>query len=403
MDFAYVSYTESKRIVKGRISAASERTATDMLANLGYSVVDLKQIKPFLPDLDKFLQAKIKAAEIITFSRQMALLLEAGVGIVQSLELLKMQALDRELRRVLGEVVVDLRNGKSLSAALAAHPCAFSTLYCKMVGVGEQTGSLETVLRSLADYAERDAAAMAKLKQSMTYPAIVAVLAVVVVAIMITVVLPPIVGMFKSLGGELPITTRALLAAIDFISKHGVYVGLGLFGLVIAALLSGKSAAGRYYRDTLLLKLPVIGRISLVTELARCSRALSLLFKAGLPLPEIMTLTAHASGNRVVARALQDVGQDMLKGEGLAGPMRKRPVFLPLMVEMTKVGEETGNLDTVLITVAENYEIEADRRTQGLLALIEPAMTIVMGLVVGFLALSIFMPIYSSLSLVGGK
>ena len=152
-----------------------------------------------------------------------------------------------------------------------------------------------------------------------------------------------------------------------------------------------------------MLKLPMLGGLNLITELARCCRSISLLFKAGLPLPEIMTLAAQACGNMVVAKALGEVEQDMLKGEGLAAPMAKRWVFLPLMVEMTKVGEATGKLDATLITVAENYEVEADGRVQTVLSMVEPVMTIAIGVAVGFLALSIFMPLYSSLSLLKVK
>ncbi|HEX75362.1 MAG TPA: type II secretion system F family protein [Dehalococcoidia bacterium] len=401
MNYTYLGYTEDKHIVKGRISAASEEAAVDMLTSTGYRVASLKPVAAFLPDVGRFFQGKVKLAEMATFSRQLALLIESGVGIVQSLELLQSQVGDKSLRGVLVEVVADLRGGKSLAAALAKHPQVFSTIYCKMVGVGEQTGGLETVLRSLADYAERQSGAMNKLKTALTYPAIVFGLAILVVAMLVTVVLPPIVGLFTSLGGELPLPTRMLLAGVGFLTNYGLHLLVVVMGLGIAALMYSKSPTGRYHRDMLLMRLPVIGRLCLTTELARCCRSISLLFRAGLPLPEIMTLTAQASGNRVVTRALSDVGQDMLKGEGLAGPMRKRSVFLPLMVEMTKVGEETGNLDGTLMTVAENYEVDADARIQRLLSLIEPTMTIGMGLVVGFIALSIFMPIYSSLSLVG--
>jgi type IV pilus assembly protein PilC len=152
----------------------------------------------------------------------------------------------------------------------------------------------------------------------------------------------------------------------------------------------------------LMLRLPLIGRLNLVTELARACRSLSLLFRAGLPLPEVMTLTIQSTGNRVVARALGEVESGMLRGQGMSKPMTNKRVFLPMLVEMTKVGEETGNLDESLIMVADNYEIESDRRTQALLGMIEPVMTIIMGLGVGFLALSVFSPIYSSLNLIGG-
>jgi len=177
-------------------------------------------------------------------------------------------------------------------------------------------------------------------------------------------------------------------------------VGAIVLGMV--AFMYTRTSSGQYYRDLLMLRLPILGRLRLVSDLARCCRSMALLFRSGLPLPEIMTLTAQSSGNRVVTKAFAEVEQDMLKGEGLSGPMRKRWVFLPLMVEMTKVGEETGSLDATLITVAENYEIEAESRTQAMLAMIEPVMTIAMGLGVGFIALSVFMPMYGSLSLVGG-
>lgn len=402
MDYTYLGYGEDRRIVRGRISAASEHAAVDILANVGYQVVSLKPMTRFLPDFSKLLQGRVKPAEIITFSRQLALLLESGVGIVQSLELLGNQTSDKQLKKVLVEVVSDIRGGSSLSAALAKHPEVFSTIYHKMVGVGEQTGGIEGVLRSLADYAQRQSSAMNKLKMALTYPAIVLCLAIVVVALLITVVLPPIVNMFTALGGDLPITTRALLAMVDLLNNYGLYVLVGAIALGMIAFMYTRTSSGQYYRDLLMLRLPILGRLRLVSDLARCCRSMALLFRSGLPLPEIMTLTAQSSGNRVVTKAFSEVEQDMLKGEGLSGPMRKRWVFLPLMVEMTKVGEETGSLDATLITVAENYEIEAESRTQAMLAMIEPVMTIAMGLGVGFIALSVFMPMYGSLSLVGG-
>jgi type IV pilus assembly protein PilC len=400
MNYAYLGYTEDRQIVKGRVSAADARAAADMLANIGYRVVSLKPISTFLPTTGGFLQAKVKPSEMVTFSRQLALLMQSGVGIIQALELLSAQTTDKTLKKVLIEVNNDLRGGKGLSTALAQHPNAFPTLYCKLISVGEQTGSLEAVLRSLADYTERQSAATAKIKQAMMYPVIVFFLAIAVATIMITVLLPPLIDMFSKLGGTLPLPTRILLSSMGFIQNYGMYLLLVILALGVVGFLYTRTPNGRYNRDRLLLKVPVIGRLSLVNELARCCRSLSILFRAGLPLPEVMTLTARATGNRAVARALSEVEQDMLKGQGLATPMSKRGIFLPLMVEMTKVGEETGNLDESLLIVAENYEIEADRRTQTLLGMIEPAMTIAMGLGIGFLALSVFLPIYSSLSLV---
>jgi type IV pilus assembly protein PilC len=401
MEYTYLGYTGDRQIVKGKVTALDERAAVDMLTNIGYRVVSLKPASRFLSTSIGLFQPKVKSTEMVTFSRQLALLLESGVGIIQALELLESQATDTNLRKILIQVVNDLRGGKSLSSALSEHPRVFSKLYCKLVSVGEQTGALETVLRSLAGYIERQTASAAKLKQAMMYPIIVFTLAIVVAIIMLTVLMPPMIDMFSKLGGTLPLPTQILLAAMGFLQHYGLIVAIVLGAVVVVGMLYSRTPNGRYQRDQLMLRIPLIGRLNLVTELARVCRSLSVLFKAGLPLPEVMSLTIQATGNRVVARSLTQVEQGMLRGQGLAKPMSGAPIFLPMMVEMTKVGEETGNLDDSLILVAENFEIEADRRTQTLLSMIEPAMTIAMGVFVGFLALAVFMPIYSSLKLVG--
>jgi len=401
MEYAYLGYTGDRQIVKGKVSAADERAAADILSNIGYRVVSLKPVTTALPSLGKLFQRKVKTSEMVTFSRQLALMLESGVGIIQALELLESQTTEKGLKKVLSAVVNDLRGGKSLSTALSQYPQVFSKLYCKMVSVGEQTGALETVIRDLAGYIERQTASVAKIKQAMLYPMVVMVVALGVGAIMILVLMPPLIDMFSKLGGTLPLPTRILMGSMDFISHYGIFVLLGIIAIGVAGFLYDRTPNGRYNRDRLLLKSPLIGRLLQVNELARICRSLSVLFRAGLTLPEVMALTTQATGNRVIARAMSEVDQGMHKGQGLARPMSNNPVFLPLMVEMTRVGEETGNLDASLIIVAENYEIEADRRTQTLLGMIEPVMTIAMGLGIGFLAMATFMPIYGSLSLVG--
>lgn len=404
MEYTYVGYTEEKRIVKGSILAASEQTALNRLSALGYRIASLRPVVPFMPDLGRFSLSttQAKPAEIITFSRQLALLLESGTDIVRSLELIKSHATSRSMTRVLGDMVDDLRAGNSFSGALAKHPRAFPTIYQKMMAVAEHTGGFEILLRQLADYMDKEQTTAKKLKQAMTYPTIVMVVAAIVIGVMFTIVLPPIISMFTNLGADLPVITRALIAVVNLSTQYGLYVLLGLLIFVLLGLLFSQSPAGRYQRDRLLLRLPVMGRLLQVTELSRCCRNMALLFRAGLPLPEIIDLTAETSNNRVLARALESVEQQMLKGEGLAQPMTENPFFLPLMVEMAKVGEETGNIDGTLMTVAETYEVEADDRTRSLLGMIEPALTVAMGLLVAFIALSIFMPIYGMLGSIAG-
>jgi type IV pilus assembly protein PilC len=400
MEYTYLGYTGDRQIVKGRVSAADERAAVDMLSNVGYRVVSLKPTSRFLSSSLSFFRPKVKNAEMVTFSRQLALLLESGVGVIQALELLETQAMDRNLKRILIQIINDLRGGKTLSIAMAQHPQVFSRLYCKMINVGEQTGSLETVLRSLAGYIERQSASIAKLKQAMMYPAIVFCLAIAVAIVMLTVLMPPMIDMFTKLGGTLPLPTRILLGTMNFLQHYGLILFITIIALGIVGFMYSRTPNGRYQRDELMLRIPVIGRLLQVTELARICRSLAVLFRAGLPLPEVMALTVQATGNLVLIRALGEVEHGMLRGQGLGKPMSGNKIFVPLMVEMTKIGEETGNLDDSLVMVAENLEIEADRRTQTLLSMIEPVMTIAMGLGVGFLALAVFMPIYGALSLV---
>lgn len=401
MEYTYMGYTGSRQIVKGKISAADERAAVDMLSNIGCRVVSLKPATRLLSFTGSLFQPKVKPSEMVTFSRQLALLLESGVGIIQALELLEAQTVDKTLKSILYQIVNDLRGGKSLSQALAQHPSVFSSLYSKLINVGEQTGSLETVLRSLADYIERQSTAMGKVRQALMYPALVLLLAIGVGGLMMGFLLKPVIDMFSKLGGALPLPTRMLVGGMQFVESYGLIILLVIVAIAVVAFMYFRTPNGRFTRDRLSLRTPLLGRLFQITELARICRSLSLLFKAGLPLPEVMALTTRATGNRVIAQALGVVEHDMLRGQGIAKPMSQLPIFLPLMVEMVKVGEETGNLDESLVIVAENFEIEADRRIQTMLGLIEPVMTIGMGLVVGFLALAVFMPIYGALNLVG--
>ncbi len=402
MEYEYVGYTVDRRVVKGRITADSEKSAGDALLRDGYQILNVKPISPFLTGVPSFLQPRVKAEEVIMFSRQLALLLESGVGIVQSLDLLRLQAVNKAFSAMLGKVVADLRAGLPLSVALEKHPQAFPKMYCKIIAVGEQTGQLESVLRNLAGYSEQTAAAVRKVKQATTYPVVVLALAVIVGILMVTFILPPILQVFKNLGGNLPLITQILIGSITFATNYGLYILIALGIAGVLAYLYVKTPDGAYRKDTLLLRLPVLGRLILLNTLSRICRSITLLFRSGLPLPDILTLTADSAGNRVIGKALKDVEQDIIKGESLALAMKSKPVFLPLMVEMTRVGEETGNLDSTLTVVSDSFEIEAADKLQTLLGLIEPAMTVAIGLAVGFLALSIFVPIYSTVSMVGG-
>jgi type IV pilus assembly protein PilC len=227
------------------------------------------------------------------------------------------------------------------------------------------------------------------------YPIIASIVTVVVVAILVVFVLPAFSNLYSSLGAELPALTRMMMSMSDMLRTNALSIMLALIIVSGLALVYFKTPQGKYNLDKLLLRIPMLGRVRHLNELARCCRSISLLFTAGLPLTEIMPLVIQGSNNRVMAQALYEVQQDMLKGEGLSQPMAKNALFLPMMVQMVKVGEETGNLDSSLQAVAKNYESEAEDKTKSMIAMIQPVMTIVIGGIVGLIAMSMFSAMYS--------
>ncbi|MFC1908784.1 type II secretion system F family protein [Chloroflexota bacterium] len=396
MVYQYIAWNEKGEIVKGKLSASDEEAATNLLGYAGYNVINLKHFVPFFSSDRLSAQLfRVKPAEIILFYRQLALLLESGINITTALELLQEQMSNRLLKKVLGEAIADLRSGNQLSTAMSKHPEVFAPIYCRSLSVGEQTGNLETMLRQIADYIEKETTATKEIKNALMYPVITAIVTFIVVGVLVTFVLPAFSSLYDSLGANLPTLTRVVIDSATALRSNGLYILLVMMAGIFGTLTYIKTPAGRYKWHKLLISLPLIGRVNHLSHLSRCCRSIALLFRAGLPLTEIMPLVIQGSSNEVLVQALTDVQQGMLKGEGLSQPMTKNNIFLPMMVQMVKVGEETGNLDTSLIAVAQNYEAEAEDSTRSLIELIQPAMTLMIAVVVGLIALSLVSAMYS--------
>jgi len=396
MDFAYTAYTEDKKLVKGKVSATTEEAASELLSYGGYRVVSLKSVTSLL-NKEKLLASfsRIKPQEIVMFSRQLALLLESGTDIVSSLDLLQSQIDNQTLGTIVGEVASDIRGGSPLSKALSKHPRAFSHMYHQAIAAGEQGGNLEVVLRQMADYMERSVVTQKQIKGALTYPIIVVIAAIAVVLLLVTFVFPTFAGLYSQFGINLPLPTRILIGLTEWVNHYGLYLLLGVLIAVAAIYIYIRTPTGRYRWDKMMLGLPVIGRIVHLAELARSCRSMSMLIKIGLPLPEVLTMTTNASNNKFVVENLTGVHQELMRGEGLSRPMAKRELFLPLMTQMVKVGEETGNLENTLTTVADNFEVLSADKTKAAVALIQPILTIFIGLVIGFLVLAMFSAMYS--------
>jgi type IV pilus assembly protein PilC len=396
MRFKYTVLTRTGRTVHGITEAPSEKVAEEALWRAGYTIASLEaeraalSVREVLPSL-----FAVTKRDLIILSRQMATLLSSGVAILPALQLMADQVGNSTLRLALLDVVDDIQAGASFSDALSKHPTVFPLVYHRMVQVGERTGRLELILRQVSVYLEKEEAITRRVQSAMVYPAVILLLAVGVVILLVTVALPAMMGLFVELKVELPWTTRLLLAVTNFARDYGTVTFLAVLALVAVLAVYIQMPAGRAQWHLVLLRIPVIGGVNLKGALARMSRTMAILLRAGLPLAEVMELVMQTSGNVVVAQALGGVRDELLAGRGLSAPLSRQKFFPRLLVQMVRVGEETGTLDGNLETLADFYEEETDRAISTMTSLIEPAMLLFAGGVVAFIAVSVIMPMYS--------
>ena len=399
MAYQFKAYTLDRRVVQGRIDAASESIAEEALYQAGYRrVLSLREIRPGL-SLEQLIPTffGVKAQDVIDLSRQLATLIESGVTILTALQLLEEQSFRAAFRKVIAGLVNELRGGSSLSQALSKYPQVFSYTYCQVVKASEQAGNLEVGLRQIAGYMEKQAATKKKIRSALAYPMMVLLMAIGVFALLITVALPPLVGLFTALGTELPWTTRLLIAISGFLINYKFYLLVGVSIVVVSIIGYLRLPAGKLTMDRLMLKLPLIGPINIQRNVGHFCRTASMLLKAGLLLPQTMNIVIQTVGNRIIRQVLREVREKLVQGQGLSQPMATIDLFPRLLVEMVSVGEKTGNLDSTLATLGDYYEQRVDQRVNSLISMIGPALTVVVGLVVAFIALSMITPLYSIL------
>jgi type IV pilus assembly protein PilC len=401
--YHFTAYTLDKKIVQGNIDATSENMAEEALYRAGYKrVLSLREVRPRtgLQSLFPTLFG-VKRQDVIDFSRQLATLTESGVNILTALELLKAQAPREAFRNIIAGLVDELQGGSSFSQALSKYPEVFSYTYCQVLKASEQAGNLEVGLRQVAGYMEKRAATTSKVRRALAYPAMVLLMAVGVFVLLITVALPPLMGLFESLGAELPLATTMLVAIADFFVNYQFYLLWGAFILVTLGLVYTRLPAGKLAMDRLKLKMPLIGSIAVEHNVCSFCQVTSMLLKAGLPLPQVMDIAIQTSGNRIIRQALTDVREKLLQGQGWSQPMAENELFPPLLIEMVAVGEKTGTMDSTLATLGDYYEERVEQRINTLVSMIEPVLTVVIGLVVAFIALSLITPLYSILRSIG--
>ncbi|MEE8618544.1 MAG: type II secretion system F family protein [Dehalococcoidales bacterium] len=395
--YRYVASTTQGKMVKGTIKATSELAAERLLVGQRLNPVEV-EVAPSMFSLEEAFPTffKVKLRDVTVFSRQLATLLRSGIPLLSALEIIQVQVGgSRAFTKILGSIAHDLRSGGSFSQSLSKHPRAFNDIYCRTIAVGEESGNLETVLTQMADFLETQSVMVQKVKKALTYPALVMGVGVVVVIILITVVMPQLLDMFSTMNVELPLPTRILIGLTNFLNANTLYILIAGVVLVALALWMVKQPTGRRLLDRLRLTVPIIGPPALMSELGRFARTLSVLVSAGVKLQEIMEIVPQATSNKVFRDALNQVHDRLILGEGLSVPMSNIDIFPPLLVQMVAVGEESNTLDYTMGVVADFYETSAEEKATAMVGMLGPLSTVGIALLVGFIALSVILPMYT--------
>jgi type IV pilus assembly protein PilC len=394
--YRYVAYDPAGRRLSRAITAPSDEQVKQMLWDQGLHIVDIRGrlTWPTLEDLFPSF-VRVRKTEVILFTRGLATFVRAGMPIVDGLAVLRDQSGSNIMKRALGEMVIDLGTGMALSTAMARLPRIFSPLYVDMIRSAEVSGNLDEVLRQLALYMTRDESAKRKVRSAMVYPGIVVSLAVVVLSILIGFVLPAFGQLFSEFKADMPLPTRILLTLGTFCRNNLVSIFLTFAILAGMVAVYAGTRTGRESLQKLLLRLPMLGKIVRYSIVERYMRTLATLARAGVPITQMLDTAISSVGNPEYRDGLASVRESMLSGEGFAVPMERTDLFPRIVIQMVRVGEETGTLDSNLEQAAEHYAEEVDYRLKRMIAVIEPALVIGVGVMVGFIAVSVIAPMYA--------
>ena len=390
--YAYVAVGPDGQIAKGIEKADSREGAELALYERELRDISVSESKTFL-QVD-VLAKRVKREEVMHLSRQLGAFIRAGLPLIDAVHTLGVEASNSSVRRMMADVEDGLRRGEKLSECLDRHPKVFPEYYRGILRSAELTGQLDTVLDQLAKYLERDLEARRRIKAAMIYPTVILVMSLVTVVVLACFVLPKFKVFFASLDAKLPLATRMLLVVTDFFTQWWWAVAGGVAVLALGFVTAMRTEGGRHARDRMFLAVPVLGETIRFALVERFCRILSSMVGAGVPLPEALRVATESLRNLVFMRSLAGVSESMLEGEGLADPLAKTGLFPTTAGQMMRVGEQTGTLDTQLEVTAQYYEGELDYKIKKLTSLFEPAVIIVMGLLVGFVAIALVSAMY---------
>lgn len=394
--YMWVAETKKGRILKGELEAADEKIVQNQLKRRNLNVKKIKQKPKDLFENIAFLQPKIKKKDLVIFTRQFSTMIDAGLPLVQGLNILAEQTENATFRLLLKQVVSDVEGGASLNEALKKHPHVFDDLFVHLVAAGEVGGILDIILQRLAVYIEKAEKLKSKIKGAMTYPIVVMVIAVLVLGVIMVFVIPVFQEMFASSGNALPVPTQIVVDLSSFTIKYILHIVVCLVILFIGFKRFRKSAFGRKHTDALALKLPIVGPLLKKVAVARFTRTLGTMISSGVPILDALEICAKTSGNVILEEVVMEVRADVSEGQTMAEPLSQNDIFPNMVTQMIAVGEATGALDSMLDKIAEFYDDEVDVAVAALTSMLEPLLMVFLGGSIGSIVVAMYLPIFQA-------
>ena len=399
--FLWEGQTRKGEKKKGEIEAANEAALRGILRRQGLTSITVKQKPKDLSEYLPFLKQKVKEKEVVIFARIFATMINAGLPLIQCLELLAQQEQNKTFAQIITAVKEDIEGGSTLSDALRKYPKVFDDLFVNLVAAGESGGILDVILQRLSNYMEKAMKLKSKVKGAMTYPASVLVISIAVVSLLLVKVIPTFQKMFEGFGGELPGPTQFLITLSTYAQKYFLVALIAMAIAVYAFRRYYKTEKGTLLIDDLILRSPVFGPLLKKVAVARFTRTMSTMMTSGVPILEGLAIVSKTAGNKVVENALIRVRKSISEGKTIAEPLLETGIFPPMVVQMIAVGEATGALDAMLSKIADFYDDEVDAAVDAMTALLEPFMMVFLGGVVGGMIIAMYLPIFKMASVVG--
>ncbi len=395
MLFTYKALQKDSTKINGEMDASSEKEISEYLKKNGYFPIEIKEKKPSSLDSFSTLLQQVSFQDVTYMTRQFAIMLDAGLTLIDSIEIIKKQVQKPALKKMLEEIDKSLRDGKTFSQALSKYPKQFSHFYVALVKSGEASGKLDSILEKLAEHMEKQRAFQQKIRNAMIYPVVVITAMFAMMFVMFAFVMPQLLSLYENFQVELPQSTKIIMAISNFMKNYWPYVLAAIIATVIGLIKLKNTKKGSEVFDMNILKVPVMGNIVKTSGLVDATRTLSILISSGVPILDGLVIVIDVNSNIVFKQAFQRIKEKVEKGMSVGSAMSNEPIFPESLTQMAIVGEQTGHLDVTLLKLSEYYQTESEMAVKGLLTMMEPMILIVLGVSVGFLVMAVITPIFS--------